>query len=51
VFRAKAKGVECAVILPIRTHHTDILEVISKELLRNRLGIADGDTVALDVEL
>ena len=51
VFRAKAKGVECAVILPIRTHHTDILEVISKELLRTRLGIADGDTVALDVEL
>jgi len=51
VFRAKAKGLECAVILPIRTHHTDILEVISKELLRNRLGIADGDAVALDVEL
>jgi len=25
--------------------------VISKELLRSRLGIADGDTVALDVEL
>jgi riboflavin kinase len=51
VFRAKSKGVDCAVILPIRTHHTDILEVISKEFLRNRLGIADGDPVALDVEL
>lgn len=51
VFRAKAKGVECAVILPIRTHHTDVLEVISKEHLRNRLGISDGDAVALDVEL
>ena len=51
VFRARAKGVECAVILPIRTHHTDVLEVISKEFLRNRLGIADGDSVALDIEL
>ena len=51
VFRAQVKGVGCAVILPIRTHHTDVLEVISKEFLRNRLGIADGDPVALDVEL
>ncbi len=51
VFRATLKGVDCAVILPIRTHHTDILEVISKEFLRNRLGITDGDPVALDIEL
>jgi len=51
VFRARLKGVDCAVILPIRTHHTDVLEVISKEFLRNRLGIADGDPVALDIEL
>ncbi len=51
VFRARVKGVDCAVILPIRTHHTDVLEVISNEFLRNRLGIADGDPVALDVEL
>jgi riboflavin kinase len=51
VFRARVKGVDCAVILPIRTHHTDVLEVISKEFLRNRLGIADGDPVALDIEL
>ncbi len=51
VFRARVKGVDCAVILPIRTHHTDVLEVISKEFLRNRLGIADGEPVALDIEL
>ena len=51
VFRAKLKGVECAVILPIRTHHTDVLEVISKDFLRAKLGIGDGEPVTLDVEL
>ena len=51
VFRAGLKGTECAVILPIRTHHTDVLEVISKEQLRGKLGITDGDAVTLDVEL
>ena len=51
VFRAKLKGVECAVILPIRTHHTDVLEVISKEFLRPKLGIGDGEAVTLDVDV
>ena len=51
VFRARLKGVECAVILPIRTHHTDVLEVISREFLRGKLGIADGDPVELHVEV
>ncbi len=50
-FPATVKGVRCAVILPIRTHHSDIIEVISKEYLRGRLGIADGDPVELEVEL
>ena len=51
VFRARLKGVDCAVILPIRTHHTDVLEVISREFLRGKLGIVDGDAVELHVEL
>ena len=50
-FPAAVKGVQCAVILPNRTHYSDILEVISKEHLRGRLGIGDGDEVELDVEL
>lgn len=42
---------DCAVILPIRTHHTDVLEVISKHYLRNALGLKDGDIVELIVSL
>ncbi len=50
-FLATLKGVDCAVVLPVRTHHTDVLEVISREFLRGRLGIADGDAVELVVSL
>jgi riboflavin kinase len=49
VFRATVKGVECAVILPLRTHHADTLEVIARSHLRTKLGLADGDAVEVDV--
>lgn len=51
VFPATVDGVESAVILPLRTHHTDNVEVISRVHLRSKLGIRDGDTVAVDVRL
>jgi riboflavin kinase len=50
-FPSNLKGIRCAVIIPIRTHYTDTVEVISKEYLRGRLGIADGDSVTLELEL
>lgn len=50
-FLATAGRVDCAVIMPIRTHHTDVLEVISKHYLRNALGLKDGDIVELVVTL
>jgi riboflavin kinase len=50
-FLATAGRVDCAVIMPIRTHHTDVLEVISKHYLRNALGIKDGDIVEMNVTL
>jgi riboflavin kinase len=50
-FLATAGRVDCAVIMPIRTHHTDVLEVISKHYLRNALGLKDGDVLELAVTL
>jgi riboflavin kinase len=50
-FLATAGRVDCAVIMPIRTHHTDVLEVISKHYLRNALGLKDGDVLELTVSL
>jgi len=50
-FLATAGHVDCAVIMPIRTHHTDVLEVISKHYLRSALGLKDGDVLELNVTL
>ena len=51
VFLATVKGVECAVIIPLRTHHVDNLEVIAKNHLRTKLDLADGDAVEVDVRV
>ncbi|MCK4443773.1 MAG: DUF120 domain-containing protein [Thermoplasmata archaeon] len=50
-FSAKLRDVECAVIMPVRSHHSDVLEVISKHHLRSRLGLEDGNIVELTVFL
>lgn len=50
-FLATAGRTDCAVIMPIRTHHTDVLEVISKHYLRSALGLKDGDVLELTVSL
>jgi riboflavin kinase len=51
VFRATINDVNCAVIIPLRTHYSDIVEVISKERLRESLGLKDGDRVELMIKI
>ena len=50
-FLATLGHVDCAIILHIRSHHSDVLEVISKHYLRGALGIKDGDAVELIVQM
>jgi len=50
-FVASAASVGGAVIVPIRTHHTDVIEFISKQYVRDALGLKDGDLVGLVVTL
>ncbi|HYS74379.1 MAG TPA: DUF120 domain-containing protein [Thermoplasmata archaeon] len=50
-FLASMGHVDCAVIMPIRTHHTDVLEVISKHYLRSAVGLKDGDIAELIVTI
>ncbi len=50
-FLATLHGVDCAAIVPYRTHHSDTLEVISKYYLRKRLDLKDGDVVEVTVNL
>ena len=42
-------GKECAVVIPKRSHHTDVIEVLSKFYLRKTLGLKDGDTAELTI--
>lgn len=43
--------IECAIIIPKRSHHTDVLEIISASQLRQMFGFKDGDSVSVKVEL
>lgn len=51
LFRCDLKGVEGAVIMPLRTHHRDILELISRKHYRRTLKLADGSVVRVRVQL
>lgn len=50
-FNAKLRGATVAIVLPFRTHLTDVIEVIASKNLRKRLGLADGDRVKLEVKV
>lgn len=49
--RATMDSLDCAVILPIRSHYDDVLEVISQHKLRERLGLKDSELVEVVVEV
>ncbi|MGQ9788462.1 MAG: DUF120 domain-containing protein [Candidatus Hadarchaeaceae archaeon] len=51
LFPSKVKGEKVAVVIPTRTHHTDILEVIAPHNLRKIIGLKDGDQVEVEVLL
>lgn len=50
-WRARVGSLDCALILPRRTHHARTVEVISPEYLREKLSVKDGDEVEVEVRL
>ncbi len=50
-FLSTVQHLDCAIIMPIRSHHSDVVEAISKHYLRGALGLKDGDAVELIVTL
>lgn len=48
---ASIQNVECAVVLPSRSHYEDILEIICKFHLRRTLGLEDGDPIEVRIRL
>jgi len=46
-FHATINNTEGAIVLPIRSHYSNILEFISKDFLRDKLSLEDGDEVKI----
>jgi riboflavin kinase len=50
-FRAKLGDIDCAVIIPNRSHYEDIIEIISERQIRKSMGLKDGEPLKLEVIL
>jgi len=48
---ASLQNIECAVIVPSRSHYSDILEVLCKYNLRRTLNLSDGDVVDIRISI
>jgi riboflavin kinase len=48
-FPAKLRKLRVAIVLPLRSHYTDILEIIAPQNLRKALGLKDDDLVQVEV--
>jgi len=49
--KATIQNVECAIVLPSRSHYDDVLEVLCKYHLRRTLGLTDGSEVEVRISL
>ncbi len=50
-FKAKIDGTDGAIVLPVRSHYSNILEFISKDFLRDKLCLKDGDGIKIVIYL
>lgn len=48
-FPAKLLGMEVALALPSRSHHSDVIEIVAPKNLRKSLKLKDGDSVKVEV--
>lgn len=50
-FLCETNGLDCAIIMPLRSHYTTTIEILSSKYLRKKLGVKDGDIVVVKVRL
>jgi len=50
-FLAKLRGMRAAIVLPTRSTHTDVIELIAAKNIRKALKLKDGDRVEIEVEI
>ncbi|HOB37652.1 MAG TPA: DUF120 domain-containing protein [Methanomassiliicoccaceae archaeon] len=49
-YPATMHNLDCAVIMPSRSHYSEVMEVLCKYSLRRTLGLKDGDTVEVRID-
>lgn len=50
-YKAKIRNIDCAIVVPERSHYADIIEIICQYHLRRTLSLEDGDRVDVKVDL
>lgn len=50
-FKAEIDGVKGAIVLPLRSHYSNILEFISSEYVRGKIDLKDGDETKIIIYL
>lgn len=49
IFLCTVSGIKCGIIFPERSVYSDVMEIISTEYLREKLGITDGSDLNVEV--
>jgi riboflavin kinase len=50
-FKAKINKSNAVIVLPMRSHYSNILEFISPDFLRKKLNLKDGDEIKIIIYL
>lgn len=50
-YKAKIRNIDCAIVVPERSHYSDIIEIICQYHLRRTLSLEDGDPVDVKVKI
>jgi len=50
-FPARIHNIQCAVVLPVRSHYDNVIEILCQYHLRRTLGIGNGDDVEVIIDI
>ena len=50
-YKAKIRNIDCAIVVPERSHYSNIIEIVCQYHLRRTLSINDGDKIEIKVEI
>ncbi|MBR6037847.1 MAG: DUF120 domain-containing protein, partial [Candidatus Methanomethylophilaceae archaeon] len=48
-YKAKIRNIDCAIVVPERSHYVDTIEIICQFHLRRTLGLNDGSKIEVKV--